>query len=92
MQGVDRGTVLDILHREFPMRRYRRYRTYPRDPHWITARFPGTCSTKGCVNAIKAGDYVFHYPNGNTTYCSTCSGDVSRRASAELADEDFFAR
>jgi hypothetical protein len=69
---------------------YRRRRV-PKDPHWIEARYEGECGSRSCSNRIERGTRVFHYPNSNTTYCTTCSDDASRRAAAELADEDFFA-
>lgn len=68
---------------------YRR-RRWPRDPHWIEARYEGECGASSCSNPIQRGDRVFHYPNSSTTYCTACSEDVSRRAAAEIADEDAF--
>ncbi len=72
------------------MPKYRRNRL-PSDPHWIEARYEGECDSRSCSNPIERGDRVFHYPNTNTTYCASCSDDVSRRAAAELADEDQLA-
>lgn len=69
---------------------YRR-RRWPRDPHWIGARYEEEWGSRSCSKRIQPGDRVFHYPNSSTTYCTSCSEDVSRRAAAELADEDFFA-
>jgi hypothetical protein len=72
------------------MSRFRRRTSFPRDPHWIGARYAGNCADPACGNRIQIGDRVFHYPNGGSTYCTTCSEPVSRRTAAELADEDLF--
>jgi hypothetical protein len=73
------------------MSRYRpRRRSFPRDPHWITARRAGKCDSATCSADISPDDRVFHYPNSNTTYCTGCSEGVARRAEGELADEDLF--
>lgn len=64
--------------------------SFPRDPHWITARHAGQCGSSTCTAEINPGDRVFHYPNTATTYCTGCSEAVARRAEGELADEDLF--
>jgi hypothetical protein len=47
------------------------YRTsYPRDPHWITVRYPGKCTK--CGDAIERGQRAFYYPNGKTMYGESC--------------------
>ena len=37
-----------------------RRRAFPRDPHFITARYAGTCGNAPCGAPIQAGDRVFH--------------------------------
>lgn len=65
----------------------RRRLSYPRDPHFITARYPGTCGSPPCGGPINVGDRVFHYPNTRTTLCTGCSEGAARRFEAEVADE-----
>lgn len=91
MQGaVDAAPVLHPLS-QLPMSRFQnRRRSFPRDPHWITARQAGECASSTCEARISPGDRVFHYPNSDTTYCTGCSEAVGRRAEGELADEDLF--
>jgi hypothetical protein len=66
------------------MSRYRR-RPYPRDPYWLTARYPGRCS---CGARIQPGDRIFWYPNTRTALCATCGA----RGAADLANEQEYAR
>ncbi len=68
-----------------------RRRAFPRDPHFITARYAGTCGNAPCGAPIQAGDRVFHYPNTRTTLCAGCSEDAARRFAAEVADEGACA-
>lgn len=68
-----------------------RRRPYPRDPHFITARYAGTCGSTSCGGRISKGDQVFHYPNTSTTPCTGCSDGAARRFAAEMANEGSCA-
>lgn len=69
----------------------RRRRSYPRDPHFITARYAGTCGSPPCGGPISEDDRVFHYPNTSTTLCTGCSDGAARRFAAGVADEGSCA-
>lgn len=66
----------------------RRYRqTRGRDPYWLRARYPGSCSQ--CNAAIKRDDRIFYYPNTRTVFCAAddCGGRAARDFDAAAFDE-----
>ena len=65
---------------------------YAGDPHWITARYPGTCAARECSEAITKGDRAFYYPHGKALYAVACGhADAnSRDFEAAAFDEDVM--
>ena len=47
-------------------------RAYRGNPHWIIARYGGTCSGQGCEARICKGDRVFYYPKGKHLFAEPC--------------------
>lgn len=68
--------------------------SYPADPRWIIARYPGQCSKPGCGAAIRKGDRAFSYPSTRTLYGQSCghADEASRDFEAARQDEDSHAR
>lgn len=64
--------------------------SYPGDPRWITARYPGKCGKAGCGAPIKKGDRAFSYPSTRTLYGSACghADQGARDFEAARQDED----
>ena len=60
---------------------------YAQDPHWITARFPGT-DAKG--TPFHKGDRVFYFPNGKRIYAGQAGIEAFARFESERADEDVY--
>lgn len=60
------------------------------DPHWITARRAGGCTSRECQMSVRPGDRVFYYPKGQAVYCVACSPAVAARAEGELMDDDLM--
>ncbi len=54
------------------------------DPHWITARYAGTCK---CGAAIAAGSRSFYWPKVRSLECESCGDTSDRRFAAEVQDE-----
>ena len=64
-----------------------------RDPYWLQARFPSSCT--GCRKAIKKGARIFYWPNagqarGGRAWCSTCALPIAARFQSELEDERAY--
>lgn len=72
------------------MSRYRQH--YAGDPHWITARYAGTCAKQGCGQAISKGDQAFYYPRGKALYARGCghADACSRDFESAAFDEDIM--
>ena len=70
--------------------RYRRH--YSGDPHWITARYAGTCAKPDCGQSISPGDQAFYYPRGKALYAKPCghADTCDRDFSAAAFDEDVI--
>jgi hypothetical protein len=64
-------------------------RHQPRDPHWMCARYSGTCATPNCNNKIKRRDDVFYHPSTKSVYCTECSPAVARQAMADIEDDNW---
>lgn len=64
-------------------------RRFSRDPHYMTAKFPGRCAQ--CGADVPRGSKVFYYPNTRTLLCDadSCSGQAARDFEASRADESF---
>lgn len=67
------------------MARYGTAGTVKGDPHWLTARYPGTCA--GCAAPIRKGDRAFYWPHGKRLECAACGETSDRRFHAEVDDE-----
>jgi hypothetical protein len=52
---------------------------YPKDPYWITAKYPGYCAK--CKAPYRASEKIFYYPNSRATY----SGECAQTAFADFA-------
>ena len=61
---------------------------YRGDPHWITARYRGSC--RKCEQPIGKGSEAFYYPKGKYLYCRPCGEPMSREFEMVAADEDFY--
>jgi hypothetical protein len=53
--------------------------SYRGDPHWLRARYGGTCSK--CGERFERGAEVFYYPRHRRIYV----GDCARAAAADFA-------
>lgn len=68
------------------MKRYRN-----RNPHWLTARYAGTCSHPDCQQPIRPGDQIYYYPQGRAAFATEC-GHAEAEAleqAAQQQDEKF---
>lgn len=65
-----------------------RRRQPPRDPYWITTKYPG----KGADGTeYPAGSRAFYHPNSNTTLFGPEAEAASARFDAEKADEANYS-
>lgn len=70
---------------------YRRSASYPRDPGWLTAKFPSDCAGN-CGQRIAKGDRIFYYPKGKRAYGERCGcGDANSRDFAAHAFDEQSA-
>lgn len=62
-------------------------RHFPRDPHWLDARFRSVCDK--CHAEIKPGERIFYYPSTKTVLCDmpACGQAAADDFSACLFDE-----
>lgn len=60
--------------------------SFPQDPRWIVAKYPGKCF---CGSAIAKGERCFYYPNTRTLKCVKCSEQAARDFEAAKQDEEF---
>lgn len=64
-----------------------RYRSFPRDPHWINAKFPGVAADG---TPFKAGEKVLYWPNTKTVMVGRQAEEAWKRFEAEAADEAMY--
>lgn len=64
-------------------------RSYPRDPYWLTAKYPGK-DAKG--KPFKKGERVFYYPNTKTFLTGKDAEKASKEFEAAKADEYNMTR
>lgn len=57
-------------------------RPFPRDPHWMDAKFPGNCA--GCNAAFKVDADIFYFPSTKKAHARACG-------CGEIAAQDFYA-
>ena len=61
---------------------------YPKDPHWLAARFPGQC--RKCGAAIRKGDRIYYHPLTRTVLCAACGEPAAAETAAAVADEIYY--
>lgn len=64
-----------------------RYRSFPRDPHWINAKYPGVGQDG---TPFKAGEKVLYWPNTKTVMVGKQAEEAWKRFEAEAADEAMY--
>lgn len=69
---------------------YRPAKSYPRDPRWLTVRYPGRCAR--CGRQIAKGARAYYYPSDKSLYCDAdgCGGACERDFSNMVEQEDFY--
>ena len=63
---------------------------YLNDPYWITAKFPGRCSSAKCQATIPRDGRAFYYPRGKFLLCRSCGEAADREFAAAVMDEEFY--
>lgn len=67
------------------------YPRYSGDPHWIVARYPGTCAD--CGAEIKKGSRAFRFKDGSLFGDSCgCGRRESQKFDCAAEDEAFMTR